>query len=48
VRYVAGRPADDGVLEETARVIADLRAGQEGREGVAAFLEKRSPAWRRA
>lgn len=47
VRYVAGRPIDDGVIEETARVIADLRAGEEGREGVAAFLEKRAPAWRR-
>jgi methylglutaconyl-CoA hydratase len=47
VRYVAGRPLDDGVIEETARIIADLRAGEEGREGVAAFLEKRTPAWRR-
>jgi methylglutaconyl-CoA hydratase len=46
VRYVAGRPIDDVVIEETARVIADLRAGAEGREGVAAFLEKRAPAWR--
>ncbi len=31
---------------ETARRIAAQRASPEGREGVAAFLEKRTPAWR--
>ena len=31
---------------ETARRIAARRASPEGREGVAAFLEKRTPAWR--
>lgn len=46
VRSVAGRAADDAVVEETARIIADLRAGVEGREGIAAFLEKRPPVWR--
>ncbi len=30
----------------TARVIADLRMGDEGQEGMNAFLEKRKPAWR--
>lgn len=35
------------VIDLTARRIADLRAGDEGREGVTAFLEKRPPAWRR-
>ena len=30
----------------TARMIADARASDEGREGVSAFLEKRPPAWR--
>jgi len=43
IRRVA--PAPD-VVEETAEWIARLRAGAEGREGVAAFLEKRAPNWR--
>ncbi|MGH2387831.1 MAG: enoyl-CoA hydratase-related protein [Chloroflexota bacterium] len=30
---------------ETTRIIARLRSEPEGREGVAAFLEKRKPAW---
>lgn len=31
--------------EHTARVIAEVRASTEGREGMAAFLEKRKPRW---
>jgi methylglutaconyl-CoA hydratase len=31
----------------TARAIAEARASVEGREGLAAFLEKRQPNWRR-
>ena len=31
--------------EETARLIAELRASEEGREGLTAFLEKRRPNW---
>lgn len=34
------------VTEITARRIAELRTGDEGQEGLAAFLEKRKPAWR--
>jgi methylglutaconyl-CoA hydratase len=30
----------------TARVISELRTGEEGQEGLAAFLEKRDPHWR--
>jgi enoyl-CoA hydratase/carnithine racemase len=30
----------------TARVLAEARAAPEGREGMAAFLAKRKPAWR--
>lgn len=32
--------------EITARRIAELRTGEEGQEGLGAFLEKREPAWR--
>ncbi len=46
VADVRGRPNDAALRAETARRIARLRAGEEGREGVAAFLEKRKPAWR--
>lgn len=42
---VAGKPVDESLVEETARRIADVRASEEGREGVAAFLEKRRPNW---
>jgi methylglutaconyl-CoA hydratase len=30
----------------TARVISELRTGEEGQEGLAAFLDKREPRWR--
>ena len=30
----------------TARVISELRTGEEGQEGLAAFVEKREPRWR--
>jgi len=32
-------------VAETAALIAELRASPEGREGLAAFLGKRKPAW---
>ena len=32
--------------EETARIAARLRSGEEGQEGLRAFLEKRTPGWR--
>ena len=31
--------------EATVGMIAERRASAEGREGIAAFLEKRKPAW---
>jgi methylglutaconyl-CoA hydratase len=46
VQDVAGRPIDDALRADTARRIADVRAGAEGREGVQAFLNKRDPSWR--
>ncbi len=36
----------DEAADRTARAIAERRASAEGKEGVAAFLEKREPAWR--
>lgn len=42
---VGRRPLEDAVIEDTARRIARLRAGPEGKEGVAAFLDKRRAAW---
>jgi methylglutaconyl-CoA hydratase len=45
VRAVAHRPVMSDVIQETAERIAKVRASPEGREGVAAFLEKRKPAW---
>ena len=45
IAAVHGQPIDDGVIEETAKRIAAQRATTEGRDGVAAFLDKRSPAW---
>jgi methylglutaconyl-CoA hydratase len=45
VRDIAGKPVDDALLADSARRIAAIRASQEGREGVASFLEKRKPSW---
>lgn len=42
---LANRPIDDKLVEDTAVRIARLRASDEARDGVAAFLEKRKPEW---
>ena len=46
VGLVAGRPIDEALIDATAASIAGARASDEGREGVAAFLDKRPPSWR--
>ena len=46
VQDVAGREITPDLRAETARRIADIRASDEGREGVQAFLQRREPAWR--
>jgi len=45
VRDVAASPIDEALRAETARRIADVRASDEGREGLQSFLGKRPPAW---
>jgi len=45
VRDVTGQPVSDALLADTALRIAHIRASEQGREGVASFLEKRKPAW---
>ena len=42
---LAGAPIDESLRADTARRIADIRASDEGREGVRSFLEKRPPGW---
>ena len=39
------RELDANLLEESANLIARIRTSDEGREGVEAFLQKRSPGW---
>ena len=46
VQDMAGRELTAELRSETARRIADIRASDEGREGVQAFLQRREPAWR--
>jgi methylglutaconyl-CoA hydratase len=45
VLSLAGRPIDRALVEETAERIARIRVGEEAREGLAAFLEKRKAEW---
>lgn len=45
IRAVALRPLDEAVLDDAAGRIARVRASAEGKEGVAAFLEKRKATW---
>ena len=47
VAQIAGEGADEYLIDHTSRLIARIRAAPEGRDGVASFLEKRKPAWRR-
>ena len=38
---------DQDIKNQTARIISQVRASEEGREGTSAFLEKRTPNWRK-
>jgi methylglutaconyl-CoA hydratase len=45
IRAVASRPVTSELIQDTAERIARIRSSPEGREGVAAFLEKRRASW---
>ena len=45
VREVTGKAVDSALVVDTAERIANIRSSDEGREGVASFLEKRKPSW---
>ncbi|WP_374307379.1 enoyl-CoA hydratase-related protein [Dongia sp.] len=47
VQFVASKPLGRDVIDGTAERIAKRRASAEGKEGLTAFLEKRTPAWRK-
>ena len=45
ISEVAGQPLTPALRDHTARHIADIRASEEGRAGLHAFLNKTAPAW---
>lgn len=45
VRDVGGREIDDALIADTVERIADIRASEEGREGIQSFLDKRKARW---
>ena len=45
IRIISGQPIDDSTIEESVQRITRVRSSAEGKEGLAAFLEKRKPNW---
>jgi methylglutaconyl-CoA hydratase len=45
VRDVSAATVSEALRADTARRIADIRASDEGKEGLQSFLQKRPPAW---
>ncbi len=45
LHQVAGHEITPALVQHTIEGIADIRASDEGREGVKSFLEKRKPSW---
>lgn len=48
IRAVANRPVTADVIEDTACRIARLRTTPDAKEGISAFLGKRSPLWKKS
>ncbi|MEE9322605.1 MAG: enoyl-CoA hydratase-related protein [Granulosicoccus sp.] len=42
---IAAQPITDSMREELGQRLAEVRASDEGQEGLQAFLEKRKPSW---
>jgi methylglutaconyl-CoA hydratase len=45
VQDVTDQPISEALRLETARRIADIRASEEGKEGLQSFLQKRPAQW---
>lgn len=45
VQDVAGHEISAALIDATVQGIADIRASEQGREGVQSFLQKRKPSW---
>ena len=45
VQDVAFAEIDEQLIKNTVAGIADIRASDEGKEGVQSFLQKRKPSW---
>ena len=47
IQRVSGNEVDKTTIRFTQELIAEVRVSDEGQEGLAAFFEKRDPAWRK-
>ena len=47
IKDVGNQPITKEIINSTCDLIADIRTSKEGQEGLAAFLEKREPSWKR-
>ena len=45
LHQIAGESITDELIADTVKGIADIRASEQGKEGVQAFLQKRKPDW---
>ncbi|MHB8908534.1 MAG: enoyl-CoA hydratase/isomerase family protein [Syntrophales bacterium] len=45
IRAAAGAPINSALIDDGAARNADVRASEEGREGISSLIEKRRPAW---
>jgi methylglutaconyl-CoA hydratase len=45
IDLIASSPLGQTLMDETAHRISQVRASEEGKEGIRSFLEKRRPNW---